>query len=112
MREVEINVARDFSEEPGARYYTDGPKSGQEFFETLLLPKFEDVKDDAQSVLVVNLDGTWGYASSFISGAFGELARKFGAALVLKKIRLISDDDTSLTETVINEIKSPDYQNK
>lgn len=98
-----IVVAKDFTEAPGARYTADGPKSGEEFLRDLLEPKFLlAMKSDG--TLLVDLDGTWGYASSFISGAFGELAKRYGAATVNKHLTIKSDEDSILLEKVLAEI--------
>jgi hypothetical protein len=100
-----IIIAKDFSDAPGARDRADGPKSGREFLETLLRPKFIAAKD-AGGVLLVDLDGTWGYASSFVSGSFGTLAREFTAPVVRKHLSLKSDEDSILLEKVNAEIDS------
>lgn len=102
---LEINIALDFSETPGARYKTDGDFSGEEFFEKNLEPKFLEIKD-TENVLFVNLDNTAGYATSFLDEAFGGLARKYGKELVLQKINFISIEEPYLIE----EIKS--YMNE
>jgi hypothetical protein len=86
---LEINIALDFSETPGARYKTDGDFSGEDFFEKILEPKFLEIKD-TENVLFVNLDNTAGYATSFLDEAFGGVARKYGKKLVLQKINFIS----------------------
>jgi hypothetical protein len=100
-----ISVATDFSDAPGARYRTDGPKSAEEFYEELLRPRFLAAKQ-AHAVLLVDLDGTWGYASSFISGAFGRLARDFGRQDVEKHLALKFDEDALLLEKINEEIRS------
>jgi hypothetical protein len=64
---TEINIARDFSKVPVGRFRTDGPDSGQRFREDFLVPSLK--KGD----VVVILDGTEGYPSSFIEEAFGGL---------------------------------------
>jgi len=102
---LEINIALDFSETPGARYKTDGDFSGEDFFEKILEPKFLKIKD-TENVLFVNLDNTAGYATSFLDEAFGGLARKYGKELVLQKINFISIEEPYLIE----EIKS--YMNE
>jgi len=38
-----INISTDFTDAPGARNKKDGPKSGEEFYEDLLRPKFIEV---------------------------------------------------------------------
>jgi hypothetical protein len=100
-----IVIATDFSEAPGARYRADGPKSGEEFLDTLLRPRFLSAKE-AQRTLLVDLDGAWGYASSFVSGSFGALAREFGATAVHRTLRLKSDEDRILLDNVRREIDS------
>ena len=100
-----IVIAKDFTQATGARERADGPKSGQEFLETLLRPKFVEAKD-VDGVLLVDMDGTWGYASSFVSGSFGSLAREFTAPVVHKHLELKSDEDSVLLEKVNAEIDS------
>ncbi len=98
---IEINIAQDFSETPGARYKTDGDFSGQEFFEIILEPKFIEVQN-TENTLLINLDNTDGYATSFLDEAFGGLARKYGRENILKKIDFISNEEPYL----IKEIKT------
>ena len=60
-----ILVAKDFSKSPAGRFKTDGPFSGQHLREDFIIPalnKFDKV--------IVNLDGTIGYGSSFLEEAF------------------------------------------
>lgn len=69
--EKTINIAKDFSDVPSGRYRTDGPSNGEAFREDILrvaLQNFERV--------IVELDGTEGYGSSFLEEAFGGLVRK------------------------------------
>ncbi|MER8723540.1 MULTISPECIES: STAS-like domain-containing protein [unclassified Mesorhizobium] len=68
-----IRVAEDFSATPGGRYLTDGPFSGEDFRERLLIPALSK-----GSPVTVILDGTRGYPSSFLDEAFAGLARKMG----------------------------------
>ncbi len=96
---IEINIARDFSETPGARYKTDGDFSGQEFFENILEPKFLSIKE-TNDKLIINLDNTAGYATSFLDEAFGGLARKYGKTKVLNKIDFISIEEPYLIEEI------------
>lgn len=70
MAEKIINVARDFSRTPGGRYYTDGPSSGQKFREEFLIPAFNEYDQ-----VLIEMDGTRGYPSSFLDEAFGGLVR-------------------------------------
>ena len=70
-----VNIAEDYSKVPGGRYIEDGPFSGQDFRENILLPKFQEAKRQ-NVILQVNLDGGYGYGSSFLDEAFGGLARE------------------------------------
>lgn len=79
---VKIKISEDFSEYPGARYYEDGPDSGQQFYDRVLKDAYE-TSLQRQEKLVVDLDGTAGYASSFLSESFGRLAQTFGVKEVL-----------------------------
>lgn len=64
-----LHVARDFARWPAGRYVTDGPNSGERLRELLV-----HELDNAEC-LVVFLDGTAGYAASFLDEAFGSLVR-------------------------------------
>ena len=100
-----IAIARDFTDAPGARYRADGKKSAEEFLEDMLRPQFNDARA-AKGVLLVDLDGTWGYASSFISGAFGALAKEYGAEEVKRHLCFKSDEDSLLLEKIQEEIEN------
>jgi hypothetical protein len=94
-----IKIARDFSMSPGARYRTDGSFSGEEFFETLLKPKFETARNKGEK-LIIDLDGTYGYATSFLSEAFNRLANDFQSDVVWNNISLISKEEPYLIDEI------------
>ena len=85
MAEKIINIATDFSRTPGGRYRTDGPSSGEDFRERILIPALEE----SQSI-TVELDGTRGYPSSFLEEAFGGLVRRLNLSSTdfAKKVHL------------------------
>jgi len=95
-----ISIAKDFSETPGPRARDEGDFSGDEFLEDLLRPAFVEAKEHG-ATLTIDLDGTEGYATSFLESAFGGLAREFDSAEILKVIVFKSDDEPFL----VNEIK-------
>ncbi|HEX3666176.1 MAG TPA: STAS-like domain-containing protein [Rhizomicrobium sp.] len=70
-----IVIDRDFSHCPGGRYRAHGEKSGEEFRDEFLAPSLK--QNDRVEVV---LDGTEGYASSFLEEAFGGLVRVVGFA--------------------------------
>jgi len=87
---IEIKVKREFTFTPGARDYDDGKKSGQEFFEKLLQPRFKQAID-AGVKLKIDLDGVEGYPSSFLSESFGLLGNAFGPEIVWKNLIIVSN---------------------
>jgi hypothetical protein len=88
---ITINIATDFAKEPGARTYSDGPKSGQEFFEELLRPKYLEAAGLGVKLRII-LDGTEGYASSFINEAFRRLGGEFGPDAVMANLIIVSNE--------------------
>ena len=84
-----LKISTDFSIVPGARYYSDGPLSGEEFYDNNLRKAFQEALENNEK-LTVDLDGTAGYASSFLSESFGLLSEHFGKDIVLKNIEIIS----------------------
>ena len=94
-----ITIAKDFSETPGPRSRAEGDFSGEEFLDKILLPAYEQAVAEDGSVLV-DLDGTEGYATSFLESTFGGLARKFPAEEVLSRITFKSDDEPSLVDEI------------
>ena len=99
-----VNISKDFSITPGARYKKDGPYSGELFREQFLEKLFEDPNDNSE--IIVILDGTAGYGTSFLEEAFGGLARKFGKERCLKRFRFISKEDKLLIEEITRYIEN------
>lgn len=79
-----INIAKDFSKYPGPRYERLGDFSGEKFRDDILMPAL------GVGEVVVQLDGTVGYGSSFLHEAFGGAARK--TRVGKDNLRLESDD--------------------
>lgn len=102
MRSKVIKIADEFSKTPGARYRSDGKYSGEEFREKFLEPFFEE---DQENLITIDLDGTYGYATSFLEETFGGLARKYGSEVCLKKINFISNEEPSLIDEILGYIK-------
>lgn len=98
-----IDISKDFSETPGARYRNEGDYSGEEFRETILEPSFLKAKENKEK-LIINLDGGYGYPTSFLEEAFGGLARIYGAKDVLEIIDFKSEDEPSLIGEILGYI--------
>ena len=91
-----IEVAKHFSDVPAGRFFTDGPFSGEAFRENHLRPALEK-----GGVVVVELDGSEGYGSSFLEEAFGGLVRNNYFTTKDLRARLhLTSDDRSLVEEV------------
>ena len=95
--EIRISIAKEFSITPGARFRADGPYSGEEFREDFLEGPMRDTK--IRKIVIV-LDGTEGYATSFLEEAFGGLARLFDEARCLEKLEFISTEDPLQIEEI------------
>lgn len=67
---IRINVAKQFTKLPGARYIRLGQFSGEEFRQRFLLEPIKQGK-----TVIVELDGVRGYGSSFLEEAFGGTVR-------------------------------------
>jgi hypothetical protein len=93
-----ISIANQYTHTPGARHIIDGAYSGEEFRDTFLKPLFNDINDTSE--IIVDLDGTYGYGTSFLEEAFGGLARIFGKEICLRRLRFISNDDKLLIEEI------------
>jgi hypothetical protein len=92
-----INI-RDFTVYPTARYVTDGPKSAEEFFDTRLSSFLDEHSNDE---IVIDFDGTWGYASSFKNELAVRLAKKYAcitADALKERIHLVSLNEPGLTK--------------
>lgn len=91
-----VNIAKDFSRFPAGRYKSDGPFPGEVCRRKLLVPAL----NRSEGVVVVELDGTRGYGSSFLEEAFGGLIREegFDEATLKSKMQLKSSDPTLVDE--------------
>jgi hypothetical protein len=102
-------MAEEFHKDPGARQIIDGKNSGEIFYEKLLLPRFKKAKE-GKYILKIDLDGVFGYPSSFISESFGVLSKKYGSVEVLKYISFKSERRPIRKDKIEHVIKNPDSQ--
>ena len=87
MKEMTINISKEFSKYIGGPEKRLGKFSAEEFREQFLNENFE--KYDR---INIELDGTLGYPIAFLDEAFGSIARKYGKEMFWEKIRFISRD--------------------
>lgn len=102
-----INVAKDFTEEPGLRYKILSEYSGELFRESLLLPKLM-AAIEADEVLFVDLDDTYGYPPSFLEESFGGLCDylEWDSEKILSHLQIKSEDEPSLITDIDGYIKT------
>lgn len=106
---VIINISKDFTQFPGARYVTDGKFSGEEFYETILKPKVESVWNNQNATITIDFDGTYGFASSFISEIAIRLVNDFkDKKKIYKKIIFKSEEDPLLIDSLKTNIDETD----
>ncbi len=96
---VKIHIANDYSDTPGSRFESEGPFSGERFRDEMLIPKYEEAlaKDEK---LVINLDGGYGYATSFLEEAFGGMVRHYKNRDFVTNVVFISEDEPSLVDEI------------
>lgn len=94
---ITINVARDFTRFPSGRYKKNGSTSGEAFRE-----RFLEQPIQRGDKVVVELDGTIGYGSSFLEEAFGGVVRslKVRPEQLWEKLLMLHSSDPSLVEEV------------
>lgn len=98
---MNINICEDYTDTPGGRYIKQGDFSGQDFRNKLLKPKYIEAIEKGEE-LEINLDGGYGYGSSFLEEAFGglirELDKNYEQASTI--IKIISNDEPKLIEDI------------
>jgi hypothetical protein len=103
---------KSFSVVPGSRKMDEGKNahSGEEFREYYLIPKFEEAL--AKGIkLIVNLDGTIGYGTSWLEEVFGGLVRKFNQEKVESTLDFISEEEPYLIDDIKHYIKDAGKNN-
>jgi hypothetical protein len=94
-----IRIAEEFTKTPGPRNQAEGDFSGEAFLEKILEPRFLVARSKGDQLLVV-LDGTEGYATSFLEAAFGGLARKHDPNVVLRILTFESVEEPFLVDEI------------
>lgn len=102
-----INVARDFSTHPGPRYIKQGSWSGEKFRKLL------EERLRHHDMIVVNLDGTRGYGSSFLDEAFGGLVREciLTKDEFRRRIEIRSEEDPTYRDEALDAVRKAEPKN-
>lgn len=106
-----FNVAKEFSRTPGPRYPFEGDYSGEVFRQKHLEPALKRAITN-NAILLINLDGTAGYGTSFLEEAFGGLIRvdKYKLDTLLEHIEIYSEEEPYLIEDVINYLQDAAHE--
>lgn len=100
---IKVKISDDYTKTPGGRFEAEGSFSGEDFRNKLLEAKYQTAKQEGDT-LVVDLDGGYGYATSFLEEAFGGLARKTKDPY-LRTIKIISNEEPALVDKVCKYIE-------
>lgn len=99
MEYIKISIASDFSKTPGPRFRNEGDFSGQQFLEEILNAKFSTALSEGKKI-IVDLDGTVGYGTSFLEEVFGGLARKYTPEKVKEILEVKSTEEEYLKKDI------------
>lgn len=86
---IELDISKDFTTTPGAEYIKNGPYSGEEFYYTHLITKYQQAFIEEKQ-LMINIDGVYGLPMTFIRGSFVKLLEKIGNDEFYSRIRFVS----------------------
>ena len=92
---------KDFSIVPGSRKKDEGKNahSGEEFRIDYLIPKYLEAIEKRVK-LIVDLDGTIGYGTSWLEEVFGGLVRAYNKEDVKRTLELISYEEPYLIDDI------------
>ena len=90
---MKYSIANEYTKTPGVR---TGLYSGEDFREKVLIKLLKNLQDN--DILTINLDGGFGYSSSFLEELIKK--NKFKKEDLLKKIKIISNDEKKLIDDV------------
>ncbi len=87
-------IAKDFSSCPGGRAISTGDYSAELLYTKHLKPLFRKIVD-ANHLLLIDLDGTQGYAISFLDEVFGRFTTDF-TQKEMSLLKVKSNEDPEL----------------
>jgi hypothetical protein len=96
-------IITEYTEYPGPRYCNQGEHSGEDFYHQKLNSTFYQAISNGNK-LTIDLDGTAGYASSFLDEAFGNLVFDFSLDLVKPNLEIISTQEPDWKVMIMNNI--------
>lgn len=99
--DISFVISQDFSSTPGPRYIEEGEWSGQDLREKHLKGLVNEAIKQSRS-LIIDLDGTAGFGTSFLEEAFGGLIREdqFSGETLRRTLKFKSDEEPYLIEDI------------
>lgn len=97
-----VKILTDFNEYPGLRNCSISDNSGELFYHRILNGAFKQAFEKREQ-LIVDLDDTGGYASSFLDEAFGNLVYDFTLDNVSRLVEIISFQEPHWKTMIENE---------
>lgn len=97
---ITYKIAKQYTEIPGPRFKKEGEFSGEDFRETVLKVLVRQAQQASEKILI-DLDGGYGYPTSFLEEAFGGLIRELKDKELNNIFEFKSDEEPLL----IGEIK-------
>ena len=103
IEKIHLNVVEEFANSPGPRYNFEGCFSGDIFRNKYLHPKLNKAMWE-NKILVVNLDGAFGYSCAFLEETFGGLIRVHGESIIeiKKHLQIVSEEEPGLVDEIMN----------
>ncbi len=101
METIKLSIAKQYTRTPGPRYEKEGQFSGEKFRTELFFPLVRKaIQDDSK--IIVDLDGTHGYGTSFLEEIFGGLIRinKVSFDEIKKHVAIKSNEQDYLIDDV------------
>ena len=104
-----LKIAKDFSQYPGSRSRKNSDNSAEQLYEEILKPSIQKCIEKDE-ILTIDLDGSSGYASSFIDEAFGRIIIDFYCKdydyenSFNSRIKIISNEEPYLIQDIIKSI--------
>ena len=107
--DIKLSVS-EFTEFPGPRYSKQGANSGEDFYHEKLNAAFVKARNGKKK-LIIDLDNTAGYASSFLDEAIGNLVYDFSYNEVLSILQIISKQEPDWVGMIMDKVLK-DWENR
>ncbi len=108
IKEMQINIGKEFSEYIGGRFKKIGPHSGEEFYDSLLETRYLEAKKDDLSLHIYMDDVKTSYPSSFVDQSFGKLGREYDKKDLKNRVIFYTKRFDLVVDVILNKLWSDD----